>query len=250
MSEQRMTNNRPAAAEMETSIDLIEMLYRLLASWKLILCLALIGALGAGYYTERYITPTYSATSTLYVVSSKDSVVSMSDLSLGSALASDFIKVFSTWEVHEEVISSLGLPYTYRQMQGMISVTNPANTRMLDIKVTSTSAQEAATIANEYAKVGSQYIADVMSTTKPSIMSVALVPANPNGPNKTRNIMMGFLAGAALAAGIVVLRMLMDDKIKTAEDIRKYTGMVTLAILPVEESLNGKNHKKSKRRKA
>ena len=185
----------------------------------------------------------YQATSTIYVLCRRDSAINMSDLQIGTALTSDYIKVFKMWEVHEEVISNLNLPYSYAQMRSMLSVANESGTRMLDITVTSPSPTEAAAIANEYAKVASQYIADTMATDKPNIMSVALVPANPVSPNKTRNIMLGFMLGLVLGAGIVTLRMLADDTYKTAEDIRKYTGLATLAVIPIE---NEPDEKKSK----
>ena len=70
-------------------------------------------------------------------------------------------------EVHEAVISNLNLPYSYSQMKNMLSVVNASDTRMLDITVTSPSPTEAAAIANEYAEVASQYIADTMATDKP-----------------------------------------------------------------------------------
>lgn len=234
----------------ETTIDLVELLYRLLAKWKMILCLALVFAIAMGAYTIYYITPLYRATSTIYVLSRRDSAINMADLQIGTVLTTDYLKVFSMWEVHEEVISNLGLPYSYSQMRGMLSVVNETDTRMLDISVTSPSAKEAADIANEYAKVASQFIADTMSMDKPNVMSVALVPANPISPNKTRNIMMGFLLGALLGMGIVTVRMLMDDKYKSAEDIRKYTGLVTLAMVPVEEETKHKKNAKAARRKA
>lgn len=53
------------------------------------------------------------------------------------------------------VISNLNLPYNYEEMRGMLTVTNDADTRMLDITITSPSAEEAAMIANEYADVAS-----------------------------------------------------------------------------------------------
>ena len=155
------------------------------------------------------------------------------------------------WEVHEAVISNLGLPYSYSKMRSMLSVVNASDTRMLDITITSPSPTEAAAIANEYAEVVSQYIADTMATDKPSIMSVALAPTNPVSPNKTRNIMMGFLLGGILAAGIITVRMLINDTYKSAEDIRRYTGLVTLAIIPVEEQEgSSKGRKKKSRREA
>ena len=254
MSEkQKMQQNVKKASAVEQSgenaakeIDLAELAYRLLASWKLIICVALLGAMVAGAYTMFFVTPKYQATSTIYVLSRRDSAINMSDLQIGSALTNDYIKVFEMWEVHEEVISNLNLDYTYSQMRNMLSVVNANDTRMLDITITATSPEEAAAIANEYANVVSQYIADTMSTDKPNIVSVALVPSNPVSPNKTRNIMMGFLLGAIIVMGIVTVRMLMDDRYKTAEDIRKYTGLPTLAIIPIENNFE-RGKKKSGR---
>lgn len=239
---------QPQTADSDT-IDLVELMYRLLGRWKLIVILAVLLALAAGLYTEFFVTPMYEATSTIYVLSRSDSAINMSDLQIGTALTSDYIKVFQMWEVHEEVISNLNLPYSYGQMRSRLSVANDSGTRMLDITFKSPSPEEAAAVANEYAKVASQFIADTMSTDKPNIMSVALVPGNPVSPNRTKNVMLGFMLGAVLACGYVTLQMLMDDKYKTAEDIRRYTGLATLAVVPIEES-QGKRNKKSSRREA
>ena len=246
-----LANQQTANNSDEMTIDLVDLFYRLLANWKLILCLALVFAIGAAVYTIYFVTPMYQATSIIYVLNA-DSILNISSLQLASNLTSDYIKVFNMWEVQEEVISNLNLPYSYSKMRSMLSVTNTTGTRMLDITVTSPSPSEAAAVANEYAKVVSNFIHDTMSVEKPSIMSVALEPANPVSPNRTRNIMLGFVLGAMLAVGIVVLQYLLDDKIKTAEDIRQYAGMVTLAVVPIEDNaeadLDGK--KKSKRRKS
>ena len=269
MSEQRKTRTGLTAANAgmpvqqagaasggneEMTIDLVDLFYRLLANWKLILCLALVFAIAAGVYTIYFVTPQYSATSIIYVLS-PESILNVSTLQLGTALTSDYIKVFDMWEVHEEVISNLGLDYSYTKIRKMLSVTNSTGTRMLDIKFTSPSPAEAAAVANEYAKVASQYIQETMATDKPNIMSVALEPTNPVSPNRVRNIALGFILGGLLASGIVVFRYLMDDKLKTPEDIRQFTGLVTLAVVPIDDSedqdikKNIKKDKKNQRRK-
>ncbi len=219
----------------EVEIDLVELFFRMLASWKLIAALCLLGALAAFGVTRFMMTPQYKATSTIYVVSRKDSAINMSDLQIGTALTQDYIKVFSMWEVHEEVISHLSLPYSYAYMKSHLSVTNTSNTRMLDIAFTSPDPKEAADVANEYAIVASAFIAETMSTDKPNIVSVALKPSNPVSPSMTKNVAIGFLLGGVLSAGYVFLQMMLDDKIKTAEDIRRYTGLVNLAIVPKED---------------
>lgn len=246
-----VTTEEPQRANEDADqIDLVELAYRMLARWKLIVCLALIGALVAGVYTIGFVTPMYQATSTIYVLNRSDSAINISDLQLGTALTQDYIKAFQMWEVHEEVISNLHLPYSYGQMRGMLSVRNDTNTRMLDITVTSPSPEEAAAIANEYAQVGSKYIADTMATDKPNIMSVALVPANPISPSKTRNILIGFILGGMIACGYVTVCFLMDDKFRTADDIRKYTGLTTLAVVPIDhsETMNRNARRKHEKR--
>ena len=261
MSERRKKPEADAATglpsgtpeEYETTIDLVELMYRLLASWKMIVAAAVALAVAFGFYTLCFVTPMYEATATIYVLSPSDSAIDMSDLQIGTALTSDYLKVFQMWEVHEGVISNLGLPYDYEQMRDMLSVKNDADTRMLDITITSPSPTEAASIANEYAEVVSDYIAQTMSTDRPNMVSSALVPANPVSPNKTRNILLGFIIGALIGVGIITVRMLLDDKYKTAEDIRKYTGLVTLAVIPQEDESAERDRKaaaKSGRRSA
>lgn len=233
-----------AATEEETEIDLLELFFRLLESWKLICATAFAGAIIMAIVSLFLITPHYEATAKLYIMNSSDSAINLSDLQIGSYLTSDYREVFKTWEVHERVIENLGLEYTYDEMESIISVTNPSDTRMLYITANTTDPQEATNIANEYAVVARQYISDKMATDEPSIMSVALKPTKPVSPNKTLNVIIGFVMGAFLMAAIITIRFIMDDKIKTADDITKYVDIPTLALVPAEN--NGEHHEEEK----
>lgn len=222
-------------------IDLVELAVHFLKKWKIIVCTTLLGAVISAVYTFCIVTPLYEASSTLYVLNRNDSVINFSDLQLGSALAKDYVKVFDMWEVHEEVISNLELPYSYKEIREMLKIVNDADTRMLEIHVTSPDAQEAANIANEYAKVSRDYIADTMATEKPNIMSVALVPVKPVSPNGALNLVLGSGLGMFLACAYIAVLFVLDDKYKTVEDIRKYTGLTTLAVIPMEGTQTEKN---------
>lgn len=237
--------SQPVESDEET-IDLLELLYALLGKWREIAAATVACALIAAIGVLFFVTPKYQASSTIYVISRKDSAINISDLQIGTALTDDYIQVFHMWEVQEKVISNLDLPYTYNQLDGMLSVTNASNTRMLEITVTSESAQEAADIANEYATVVRDYIAKKMATDKPSIMSTALVPTVPVSPNKTKSILLGALLGFVVSAGVVVVMTLLDDTYKTTEDIKKYTGLVTMAVIPLEKSDEPKHQRADK----
>ena len=84
-------------------------------------------------------------------------------------------------------------------------------------------------------------IASVMATDKPSIAEKAVTPGAPSSPNFMKNIAMGGIVGAALAVGLIVLGYMMDDTIKTEEDVRKYLQINTLASVSLEK----KRRKKS-----
>lgn len=222
------------ANEAETEIDLLELFFRLIESWKIILATALAGAIIMGVVSFFFITPQYEATSKLYILNSSDSAINLSDLQIGSYLTKDYQEVFKTWEVHERVIQNLGLDYTYREIQHILTISNPSDTRVLYITAKTSDPQLSTNIANEYATVARQYISDMMATEEPNIISIALRPTTPVSPNKKMNILIGFLLGAVLMAGIITVRFILDDKIKTSDDIAKYLDLPTLAIVPTE----------------
>lgn len=229
--DQRFEDNVETSKEIE--IDLMELFFRLIENAKKIIAGALVGMFLFAAYSFLLATPMYEATCKIYVLSASDSAISLSDLQIGANLTADYKEVFNTWEVHEQVLQNLGLNYTYSELKDMLSISNPSNTRILAITVTSADPVEAAAMANEYAEVASRFISDTMATDEPSLLSKALQPTHPVSPRKVFNTALGFLLGAVVMCAIVTVKFILDDKIKTAEDIRKYTGMATLAVVPV-----------------
>lgn len=186
-------------------------------------------------YVFAIATPIYEATAQLYVVNSQDSVVNLSDLQIGSYLASDYQWIFKTWEINQQVIENLQLPYTVAEIKEMLTVTNPSNTRILLLTFASENPAEAAAAANEYAIVASQYISDYMLTTKPSIISVALEPLKPARPKKLLVVSVGTLLALIACVWCLFVAYLYSDKIKTADDIKKHMGTEPLAVIPLEK---------------
>ena len=233
---QALDRKQPSVGQSEESVDgevdLIELLYRLIEKWKIIVLACLFGALIAAVCTFYFITPMYTATSKLYVVNAKDSAINLSDLQIGNYLASDYTEVFSNWHVHEMVLQRLGLDYTYSQLAEMVSVENPKDTRILYVNVVSDDPQEAKDMADTYAQVAHEFIAVKMDTEQPNIFEEALLPSRPSSPNKSRNIIMGFMIGLILSCSVIITQFLMDDRLRSADDIEKYVQLPTLGVMP------------------
>ena len=230
-----MSNNEKEY-HSESDVDMLGLLLNLLENAKYIAVAACIGLVLSVVYTFFFTTPMYEATSKLYVIYQGDSAINLSDLQIGAYLANDYQEVFKTWEVDQQVIKNLGLHYSNSQLQNMLSVSKTNDSRVLYIKVTSPYPKEAATIANEFASVASKYISETMDIEEPNILSNAIEPKNPVSPNKKCNIILGFFLGGILGAGIFAVRFVLDDRIKTADDMMKYLNIPTLAIIPMQNS--------------
>lgn len=230
----------------ELEIDLVELMYRMIEKIKWIIAAAMIGMVFAGVFTKFFVTPTYEATSKLYVQEAKDKVVDLSAINLSDKLAADYVQVFKNWHVHEKVIKSLNLPYSYRQIQRMLNISIPDDTRIIEITVTSTDPQEAYDIAMMYAQVAPAFIEAKMETSRPNIFEEPRVPTRPSAPNTIMNVMLGTFAGAAIAIAVIFIQFVSDDRIRNAEMLQKRLGLATLGMMPVQDGAAHNDMKNSK----
>ena len=230
-----------AAAEAENQekeIDLVALFYRLLEKIHWIILAALIGAVAIGAYDYTLVKPVYQATSKIYIVGS-DTAISLSDLQIGTNLAADYQEVFKNWHVHELVASRLDLDKTYSQLSANLSISNPASTHVIYVSYKSPDPAEAKLVADTYAQVAREFIAAKMDMREPNIFEEARLPDRPISPQKTRDVVIGFLLGGLLAVAIITILFLGDDRIRTTEDIQKVGNLPTLGMIPVQD-LSGK----------
>ena len=128
----------------EVEIDLLELLayFRGFLVW--IIAGFLAGAIIAGSITHFAITPKYTATSKMYMVSSSSqSVVDLTDLNIGQSISKDYVELLKTRPIIEGVIEEQNLEYSYNQLLNMLSLSVISDTRIISIKVTSTDPKEA-----------------------------------------------------------------------------------------------------------
>lgn len=218
-------------AEME--IDLLELLayYRERIVWIILGFLA--GAVIAGLITYYLITPDYTATSKMYMVSSSSqSVVDLTDLNIGQSLSKDYVELLKTRPIIESVIEEQGLDYDYAQLLSMLSMSTLSDTRIIAIRATSKDPEEAMNIANALADKGVKELPKLMETPQPHIAEYAIIPVNPSSPSFSRNTMIGALIGMIIVLGIFTIRFMLDDTFKTAEDIEKEFGVIPLTVIP------------------
>lgn len=234
----------------EMEIDLREVFFALKKRALVIVAALLAGGLIAGVYTHTLVTPVYSATSTMLVLTKETTLTSLADLQLGTQLTKDYSMLITSRTVLQEVVDNLRLDMGYRQLEAAVTVSNPEDTRILEITVTDPDPVMAKEIVDELAEVSSEFIGDQMEVIPPKIIEDGEVPTSQTSPNMRKNVLFGAMAGLLLAAGTVVLMTVMDDSIRSEDDIERYLGIPTLASIPDRKDyISGKGKSKSKKSK-
>ena len=234
-----MDSNKNVGENEEITLDLFEILYLFRQKIVFIIIALLVGAIAAGLYTKLLITPKYSATSKIYIVSSSSSsVVNLSDLQIGTNLAPDYKELMTARPLLLTVNTNLNLPYTPQQLRSMISVGNTSGTRILTVTATSSDPEEAAAIANELAAVAVVWLPEIMNSNAPSVYEDAIIPANPSSPSLSRNVLIGAMLATFLYCGFEVIRYLRNDTITSAEQMERLFGTMPLATIPEEKGVN------------
>lgn len=233
----------------EVEIDIVELLYYYKSKLLIIIAGLIVGAVAAGAITYYCITPKYTAVSKMYMVSaSKDSVIDITDLNLGTSLSSDYEELIKIRPIFETVIEENNLPYTYDELLDMVTIATVTDTRILTISVESTDPKEAQLIANALAKEAKDTIPELMDTSEPNIAERAIVPEEKSSPSYTTNIMIGAVGVVVVILAVLTVMFVTDDTLKSAEDVEKAFGVMPLTVIPEGDigKLSEKEEKKQR----
>ena len=218
--------------EDEMEIDLKELLFAFKKKLWLILLAAILGSGIAGALSALVMKPQYTSSSMLYVLSKETTLTSLADLQIGTQLTNDYRVLVSSRPVLEVVIEELGLDMSYETLTGKLAISNPADTRILTLTVTDGDPVMAKTIVDAITDRVSEYIGDIMEMEAPKVIEYGQVSMNPVSPNIMRNTAVGGMLGIVLVCGIVTILVITNDTVQTEEDVEKYLGLSTLAVIP------------------
>ena len=235
--------------QTEIEIDLREIFFAIRKWIWAIIAVSFLGGLIAFCYSRFAITPIFTAENSMLVLTKETTLASLADLQMGSQLTSDYKVLTTSRPVLEEVITNLNLNTTYEKLKYNISVTNPKDTRILNISVKHPNPEMALVIVREVAEVASDFIGEMMEVVPPKIIDKGVMPMKKTSPSNTRNAIIGVLIGGVLSTGVVILNAILDDTIKTEDDIEKFLELSILSSVPDRKDFVDQDAKSSTRKK-
>ena len=234
----------------EIEIDLLEVFQVLMSRIWLILSAGLFCALVCLALSKFVMTPTYESTTKIYILNKTDSTsVTYSDVQMGTQLTKDYAELISSRYVLEEVIQKLALDMEYQELLEMVAVTTPSDTRIVAITVTDTDPVQAMNIANCIREAASDHIQNVMDIEAVNVVETANMPTEKAGPSVMKWTLIGGILGVFILCAVILIQYLLDDTLKSSEDVEKYLGLSTLALIPIASDDTQAKQKKKKKKK-
>lgn len=227
--------------EHKREINLKEIFYALLNKlWLIVLCAAIMGA--AMYvYTDNFVTPLYQASIKIYVNNSVSEVpvagvISSSDLATSQQLVNSYIIILEDYEVLDQVAKKVraeqGYPLTADLVRGMMSAGAVNETEIFAVRISHSDPKVAVAVADAIAEIAPDAIGDIIKGSSAAIVSKARMPGAPYTPNVTQSATYGAMIGVLMAVAYVVIRVLMDVRVKDEEDLAAICDAPVLGVIP------------------
>lgn len=214
-------------------------------------------------YTFNFVTPKYSAKTTLILASINgtspassidtytDTSVIDKDITVNSKLVSTYSELIKSKNILRQVISNLDIDIDEEELKKSIIVDTVEDTELIRITVENRSNELACYIANELANVFKEQIKVYYDIENVQIVDVAEVETEPSNIHHERDILIFGLIGMVVSVGYVLIYNMLDTTIKSIDDVEEATKLTVIAVLPTLESFDkasvGSKNRKAKR---
>lgn len=218
----------------EVEIDLKEIMVLILQHAAVIVLAALCAAIFLYTDTKSKVTTVYTSTTKMYILSKGNGNSAVSGNSdLVASVLSDYQALVTSKDILEELNRSLELESGEEVVASQIAVTVSADKKIVQLSASDTNPFTSMKIANTLRDVMSQYMKSTMDIQLFDVVEDAMVGTPHTEDKAKRNAVLGGIVVACLIMGVLVVRYLIDDRIKTAEEVESKLGLCVLASIPV-----------------
>ena len=217
-------------------INVVDLFLFMLKRWYVFLGAVLLTTVIGMTVCLFVITPKYKSTTKIIILSQQNSgALTYSDMQLASQLTKDYEELIVSRDVLESVIQECLLDDDYAELLGRVEVENITDTRIISITVEDPSPAAAQAIANSIRETAAAHIRNVTDVEAVNVAEEANLPLEPSSPSKPLWAVLSMAAGFLIVLIIQTISFLSDDTIKSSEDVEKYLGLSTLALVPKVE---------------
>jgi len=224
---------------VSNELDLKQLMFIIKKRLLLIVSTVIVVTIATALFSIFYIQPKYEA-STKIIVNQTATQMTTGQLDLNQINSSirmidTYKEIIRTPAIMGKVIESYpDLKLTMQDLVKKVKVSSVNNTQVMTLIVQDTSYEKAAQIVNAVSDVFSKEIPQIFQVENVSILNYADkadTAVSPVSPNIKLNIAIAFLVSLLLTIGLAFLLEMLDDTIKSEQDIMEHLGLPTLASI-------------------
>ena len=228
---------------MEDIIKLEEVIEILKNGWKLIVSITIICTLIAGCISYFVIKPKYESTVKLFIgkqtvvlENSKENIgYDSSEVNMYQNLMGTYAQFIPTANLVGSALENVGIEKTTKNIDSTIKrlkVSTDKNTQILAITYTSTNKGQVVRVLNSVTNEFINESKELIPNGSIHIIENPVAPITPISPNKTLDIIIGFIIGLILSVGIVLALDYLNNTVKSTDELEKLLGYPVIGAIP------------------
>ena len=191
-------------------------------------------------YIKITYVPMYEATASIYILKTEgERSTGTSDFQVALVVVDDCTYALKSHAVLDKTIEDLGLNVKYKTLYNRISVSNPKGTRFLKVTAQARSVDEAKMIVDSVCENGIERIQIAMDGKQANIFEYGVKNENPSNRTRIRYYLIAGVAAAVVVYIIFLAIFLLDDSIRSDEDINNVLGLTVLGDIPNADDVAG-----------
>lgn len=206
-------------------------------SW-LIVILAFLGGGITGFISIYTSVPAYVAETSIYSMNhSKVSLtgesVNSQDISLGRQLLNEYSQIINSRKVMSLALRELKISgLTEEALNRMISLNLKKDSSVMVVRAISSNPQMSADVANAVSRAFTSKIRELTNNDSIGILDDAQVPDYPISNGHLKKLLLGVLAGIAIAFSLIYIIELFDTTIRDEEEVEHELKLRVIGIIP------------------
>ena len=214
-------------------MTLLELLHLLRKHLRLVVLLPVACALVMGVYSYLFMSNTYTASTSMYVLALNQDATASTSLSTGLSASQMISNDVSTLLTSDRALAETAEDLALEDLDDYdVSVTSETTSRVIGLTVTGPDPQTAADVANHLVANVSGIAQEVMSIESVNPIDQATAPEAPSGPNRPLYVAVALMAGLFLAVAIVVVEDMLNTKVRGQEEVEELLGIPVIGRIP------------------
>ena len=198
----------------------------------IIIFLTIIGACLGEFVNTYLIVPVYRAETTVYALN-RDKAINYQDMMMNRLLVQDYSEIIYSKKVASLAMEELrGMNLDEDTIRRMIHINLTKESSVMRIQAFSSDAVTAAAVANAMSRAFTEQVRAMTNSDIVGILDEAVVPEEPVPVNKTKNIVIGMLAGMTIGFVIIYIRELFDMTIRSVDEVEYNLNLPVVGIIP------------------